>query len=41
MNDSLIYTSLVSILDASAFLNKSLEWTIQWQIKVTCHHQLV
>ncbi len=29
-NDSLINTSLVSLLDESVFLNKSLEWMIQW-----------
>ncbi len=30
--DSLVNTSLVSLLDESMFLNKSLEWMIQWQI---------
>ncbi len=29
-NDSLINTSLVSLLDESAVLNESLEWMIQW-----------
>ncbi len=29
-NDSLINTSLVSLLDESVFLNESLEWMIQW-----------
>ncbi len=35
--------SLVSLLDESAYLNESLEWMIQWQIKlltVTCRHLL-
>ncbi len=40
-NDSLINTSLVSLLDESVFLNESLEWMIQWQKKFftfTCCH---